>query len=139
QCLDGTRVTVLDDIKIWFETGKEQVFWLNGAAGMGKTTIALSMAHRLSLSNQRSLMATFFCSRDSVDRKNSGLIFPTLACQLASQDRNFQDALLDVLSRYPYIGQALPHEQVQRLIVEPLQHIKPPTPIAFVIDALDEC
>ncbi|KAF9072848.1 hypothetical protein BDP27DRAFT_1319502 [Rhodocollybia butyracea] len=139
RCLNGTRVTVLDDIEKWFDTGEEQVYWLNGAAGMGKTTIALSVAHRLSLNNQRSLMATFFCSRDSVDRKNPGLIFPTLACQLASWNRDFQDALVDALDRYPYIGQALPYEQVQRLIVEPLHCIKPSTHVALVVDALDEC
>ncbi|KAF9068711.1 hypothetical protein BDP27DRAFT_1326819 [Rhodocollybia butyracea] len=115
QCLNGTRVTVLDDIEKWFDTGEEQVYWLNGAAGMGKTTIALSIA------------------------KNPGLIFPTLACQLASWNRDFQDALVDALGRYPYIGQALPYEQVQRLIVEPLHYIKSSTHVALVIDALDEC
>ncbi|KAE9393162.1 hypothetical protein BT96DRAFT_863671 [Gymnopus androsaceus JB14] len=138
QCLDGTRVTVLDDIQNWFDSGEGQIYWLNGAAGMGKTTIALSVARRL-LSNSQSLMATFFCSRDSVDRKNSGLIFPTLACQLASCNKDFHDGLVDILGRYPYIGAALPHEQVQRLIVEPLQKIKPPPTVALVLDALDEC
>ncbi|KAE9392818.1 hypothetical protein BT96DRAFT_1000020 [Gymnopus androsaceus JB14] len=138
QCLDGTRVNVLDDIQNWFDTGEEQIYWLNGAAGMGKTTIALSVAHQL-VSNSQLLMATFFCSRDSVDRKNSGLIFPTLACQLASWNKDFHDALVDILARHPYIGAALPHEQVQRLIVEPLQKITPSPTVALVLDALDEC
>ncbi|KAE9395070.1 hypothetical protein BT96DRAFT_1022143 [Gymnopus androsaceus JB14] len=138
QCLDGTRVTVLDDIQNWFDTGEERIYWLNGAAGMGKTTIALSVAHRL-LSNTQLLMATFFCSRDSVDRKNSSLIFPTLACQLASWNKDYHDALVDILARHPYIGAALPHEQVQRLIVEPLQKITPSPTVALVLDALDEC
>lgn len=138
QCLDGTRVTVLNDIQNWFDTGEEQIYWLNGAAGMGKTTIALSVAHRLLLNSQL-LMGTFFCSRDSVDRKNSSLIFPTLACQLAGWNNDFHDALVDILSRHPYIGAALPHEQIQRLIVEPLQKIGPSPTVALVLDALDEC
>ncbi|KAE9395068.1 hypothetical protein BT96DRAFT_826794, partial [Gymnopus androsaceus JB14] len=114
-----------------------KIYWLNGAAGMGKTTIALSVAHRL-LSDSQLLMATFFCSRDSVDRKNPGLIFPTLACQLASWNKDYHDALVDILARHPYIGAALPHEQVQRLIVEPLQKITPSLTVALVLDALDE-
>ncbi|KIK57264.1 hypothetical protein GYMLUDRAFT_46523 [Collybiopsis luxurians FD-317 M1] len=137
QCLNGTRVTVLDDVQKWFDVGEEQIYWLNGAAGMGKTTIALSVAHRLA-TNDRLLMASFFCSRESVDRKNSALIFPTLACQLASWDCEYQNALVDVLARFPYIGSALPHEQVQRLIVDPLKKL-PLKTFALVIDALDEC
>ncbi|KAJ4491522.1 hypothetical protein C8J55DRAFT_557095 [Lentinula edodes] len=138
RCLTGTRVTVLDDIQKWFDEGEEQIYWLNGAAGMGKTAIALSVAHRL-VSNRQLLMATFFCSRESADRKDAGLIFPTIACQLASLNRGFQDALVESLGRYPYAGSALPHEQVQRLILEPLQKVEPPTTVALVIDALDEC
>ncbi|KAF9045641.1 hypothetical protein BDP27DRAFT_728306 [Rhodocollybia butyracea] len=104
RCLNGTRVTVLDDIEKWFDTGEEQVYWLNGAAGMGKTTIALSVAHRLSLNNQRSLMPPFFCSRDSVDRKNPASYFlhSRASCQL---EPRLSDALVDALDRYPYIGQ----------------------------------
>ncbi|KAJ3799070.1 hypothetical protein GGU11DRAFT_722267 [Lentinula aff. detonsa] len=138
QCLDGTRVSVLDDIQRWFDKGEEQIYWLNGAAGMGKTTIALSVAHRLH-SNPQLLLATFFCSRESVDRKNPGLIFPTIACQLASWNHEFQDILVEVLAHYPYVGSALPHEQFQKLIVEPLEKLNPPTTVALVIDALDEC
>ncbi|KAF5372285.1 hypothetical protein D9757_009635 [Collybiopsis confluens] len=138
QCLDGTRVTVLEDIQNWFNDGEEQVYWLNGAAGMGKTTIALSIAHRLA-TNDQLFVATFFCSRELVDRKNASLIFPTLACQLASLSHEYHDALVDVVARFPYIRSALPHEQVQRLIIEPLKQCQLPNSIALIIDALDEC
>ncbi|KAJ3715455.1 hypothetical protein C8R42DRAFT_220828 [Lentinula raphanica] len=138
QCLDGTRVSVLDDIQTWFKEGNEQVYWLNGAAGMGKTTIALSIAHRLG-SDQDLLFASFFCSRDSADRKNPTSIFPTIAYQLASWSQEFQDALVETIARLPYLVSALPHEQFQRLIMDPLKSLNTPTPIAIVIDALDEC
>ncbi|KAJ3757735.1 hypothetical protein EV360DRAFT_70886 [Lentinula raphanica] len=138
QCLDGTRVSVLDDIQTWFKEGNEQVYWLNGAAGMGKTTVALSIAHRLG-SDQDLLLASFFCSRESADRKNPNLIFPTIACQLASWSQEFQDALVETVARHPYLGSALPHEQFQRLIADPLKSLNTPTSIALIIDALDEC
>ncbi|KAJ3715451.1 hypothetical protein C8R42DRAFT_779108 [Lentinula raphanica] len=138
QCLDGTRVSVLSDIQTWFKDGNEQVYWLNGAAGMGKTTIALSIAHHLG-SDQNLLLASFFCSRDSVDRKNPKLIFPTIACQLAGWNQKFQDALVETVARDLYLGSALPREQFQKLIADPLKTLNTSAMIALVIDALDEC
>ena len=44
-CLRGTREVVLDEIESW-TTGfnKSPVFWLNGLAGTGKSTIAQTIA-----------------------------------------------------------------------------------------------
>ena len=40
-CLRGTRVTVLDEIESWAKEFEESpIFWLNGLAGTGKSTIA---------------------------------------------------------------------------------------------------
>ena len=63
--------------------GKPPVYWLNGLAGTGKSTIAQTIAERLFAEGQ--LGASFFCSRDFEDRSNLDLIFPTLAAQLHQQ------------------------------------------------------
>ena len=44
-CLEGTRKDVLRDIERWFTRKQGQrVFWLNGLAGTGKSTIAQTFA-----------------------------------------------------------------------------------------------
>ena len=44
-CLKGTRKEVLKDIQHWFTNeGGRRVFWLNGLAGTGKSTVAQSFA-----------------------------------------------------------------------------------------------
>ncbi|KAJ4482006.1 hypothetical protein J3R30DRAFT_3402671 [Lentinula aciculospora] len=121
----------------WFDEGEEPIYWLNGAAGMGKTTIALSVSHRL-LSNRQFLVGRFFCSREYVYQENSGNIFSTIARQLASCNQDFQNILVEVLARDTYVGSTLTHEQFQRLIVKPLQKLNRFTTVILVLDAIDE-
>ena len=59
------------------------VFWLNGLAGTGKSTIAQTIAERAFAEGR--LGASFFCSGAVEDRSDLQLIFPTLAFQLAQQ------------------------------------------------------
>src|SRR5882762_9027111 len=85
-CLRGTRKDVLWEIERWLTGEQEQhVFWLNGLAGTGKSTIAQTVAETAFADGK--LGASFFCSRDFADRCNLHAIFPTLAFQLAYQDR----------------------------------------------------
>ena len=73
---------MLDEIELWIsDPNKPSVYWLNGLAGTGKTTIAQTIAERVFAGGQ--LGASFFCSRDFEDRSNLQYIFPTLAVQLA--------------------------------------------------------
>ena len=77
-CLRGTRKAVLWEIECWSMGKQEQhVFWLNGLAGTGKSTIAQTFAERMFADGR--LGASFFCSRDFEDRSNLQAIFPTLA------------------------------------------------------------
>ena len=77
-CLKGTRETVLNEIKPWAKDPNQfPVFWLNGLAGTGKTTIAQTVSERIFADGQ--LGESFFCSRDFEDRSDLHFIFPTLA------------------------------------------------------------
>ena len=60
-CLKGTCGPVLDAIELWMrDFNRLLVYWLNGLAGTGKSTIAQMVAERAFACRQ--LGASFFCS-----------------------------------------------------------------------------
>jgi len=134
-CLKGTRGAVLTGIELWARDGKSYVYWLNGLAGTGKSTIAKTIADRLFADGQ--LGASFFCSRDFEDRRNLHFIFPTLAAQLARKYTKFRSILVPLIQRDPGIAYESLCSQMEKLIVYPLNKSNISTVI--VIDALDEC
>ena len=135
-CLTGTREAVLDEIESWTKDfDKSPVYWLNGLAGTGKSTIAQTTAERLFADGR--LGASFFCSRNFKDRSDLCSIFPTLSFQLAYRYPNFRSLLIHLLRSNPDIGYESLNSQMERLIVTPLKDTGISTVI--VIDALDEC
>ena len=135
-CLKGTRESVLDEIEQWTEDfEKSPIFWLNGLAGTGKSTVAQTIAERLFADNR--LGASFFCSRGVEDRSNLQLIFPTLAFQLAQQYPEFRSSLIPLLRANPDVVHESLLDQMKKFLVEPLRSADISTVI--VIDALDEC
>jgi hypothetical protein len=135
-CLKGTRKEVLLQLEHWLMDEQDQrIFWLNGLAGTGKSTIAQTFAE-MSFADGR-LGASFFCSRDFENRSNLQAIFPTLAFQLAHRYPSFREELLSVLRADPDVGRDTLCSQMERLIVGPLKTTCILTLI--IIDALDEC
>ena len=135
-CLRGTRETVLNEIESWTkDLDASPVFWLNGLAGTGKSTITQTISERLFADGL--LGASFFCSRDFGDRSNLHFIFPTLAFQLAHKYPDFRDHLVLLLQSNPDVIEESLYSQMERLIVKPLRLADLSTVI--VIDALDEC
>ena len=135
-CLKGTREAVLNEIESWSkDSNMSPVYWLNGLAGTGKSTIAQTIAERVFADGR--LGASFFCSRDFKDRRNLRYIFPTLAFQLAHKYPEFRLILVPLLQSNPDIVHDSLYNQMEMLIVEPLSSSNISTII--VIDALDEC
>jgi len=135
-CLKGTRGAVLDGIELWAgDFNQHSIYWLNGLAGTGKSTIAKTIAERLFADGR--LGASFFCSRDFKDRKNLELIFPTLATQLVWRYTKFRSILVPLIQPDTNIAYESPFSQMEKLIVQPLKESGISTVI--VIDALDEC
>ena len=127
---------ILLQLEHWVKDEQDhRVFWLNGLAGTGKSTIAQTFAE-ISFADGN-LGASFFCSRDSESRSDLQSIFPTLAFQLAYQYTQFREKLLQVLRANPSIKQETLCSQMENVIVGPLQATNIRTLI--VIDALDEC
>ena len=111
------------------------VFWLNGLAGTGKSTIAQTFAEMAA--GTGILGASFFCSRDYLDRKELKHIFPTLAYQLACRYPEFRSHIIQVIKQDPSVAQNSLISQLKDLVVDPLSSTN--TPCVIVIDALDEC
>jgi len=127
---------VLSEIESWVKDfNQSPVFWLNGLAGTGKSTIAQTVSERTFADGQ--LGASFFCSRDFEDRSDLHFIFPTLAFQLAHKFPKFRSVLVPLLQSNPDIAHESLYRQMEKLMVEPLRSADVSTII--VIDALDEC
>ena len=135
-CLKGTRRDVLLQIDQWLtDKGDQRVFWLNGLAGTGKSTIAQTFSEIAFADGI--LGASFFCSRDSDDRSNLQAIFPTLAFQLAHRYPQFRAQLLLVLRDNHDVERESLSSQLEKIIVHPLKQTGVSTLI--IIDGLDEC
>jgi len=135
-CLKGTRRDIQDKIRLWKrDFDKPPIYWLNGPAGTGKSTIAQTIAESIFSDGQ--LGASFFCSRDFEDRRNLKFIFPTLAVQLARRHAEFRSIFVPLVQSNPGVVHESLYDQMDKLIVQPL--MKSGISTVIVIDALDEC
>ncbi|KAG9123190.1 hypothetical protein FRC07_000123, partial [Ceratobasidium sp. 392] len=138
-CTPNTRVEVLKDLRDWSRTElSEKIYWLNGMAGTGKTTIAYSFCEELRIAQK--LAASFFCTRQLPSCRNVNRIVPTISYQLALFSRPFRYAVSLALQDLDVHNQPL-SEQFECLIAKPLSRIQDtlPTDLIVVLDALDEC
>ncbi|CEL56325.1 hypothetical protein RSOLAG1IB_11896 [Rhizoctonia solani AG-1 IB] len=139
-CTQDTRVQLLLELNEWsLDLGAPNIYWMNGMAGTGKTTIAYTFSESLKV--RKMLGASFFCSRTSGECRDVGRIIPTIAYQLARYSRPFQVALTRILGSDPDIGTQTITHQFDKLIKQPLDSVKDAMPagLVIVIDALDEC
>ena len=114
------------------------IYWLNGLAGTGKTTVAYSVAERCLAEGV--LGASFFCSRSDTDCSNPSMIFTTIAYQLGLFYPPYRDCVAEILQRDPLLVYSSVTRQFEELIVRPLSLLRDHfPPCVVVIDALDEC
>ncbi|KAH7332908.1 WD40-repeat-containing domain protein [Rhizoctonia solani] len=139
-CTKNTREAVLGDLNHWSEDANgKRIYWMNGMAGTGKTTIACSLAQALEASGQ--LGGSFFCSRASPECRDANRIIPTIAYQLARFSTPFRAALFNVLDCDPDLSSRNITSQFEGLLKGPLMESKDRLPgtTVVIIDALDEC
>ncbi|KAG9117261.1 hypothetical protein FRC07_007409, partial [Ceratobasidium sp. 392] len=139
-CTPDTRVGVLKLLRHWAHDCKgKKIYWLNGMAGTGKTTIAYSLCEQLERDGQ--LAANFFCSRQLPSCRDVSLILPTIAYQLSLFSHPYQYASSNALKLNPELHNQPTSKQVKDLIAAPLLEVQETLPanMVMVIDALDEC
>ncbi|KAL5637535.1 hypothetical protein ACGC1H_004079 [Rhizoctonia solani] len=139
-CTAKTREAVLETLQNWTTNLKSRkIYWMNGMAGTGKTTIAYSFCEWLKLTNR--LGASFFCSRISSTCRSLIQIVPTIAYQLARFSPAFRSKLCVVLNDDPDGGRLNVAQQFEKLVNQPMLNAKNAMPdsVVIVIDALDEC
>ncbi|CAE6443512.1 unnamed protein product [Rhizoctonia solani] len=139
-CTKNTREKILQDLNQWADdTESKRIYWMNGMAGTGKTTIACSLAQALEARGQ--LGGSFFCSRASPECRDANRIVPTISYQLAHYSTPFRAALFQVLDGDPDVGSRNITSQFERLLKNPLMELKNQLlgNVVIVIDALDEC
>ncbi|KAG8946414.1 hypothetical protein FRC04_011860 [Tulasnella sp. 424] len=138
-CFQGTRNSILQEISAWIDDpNAPPIFWLSGMAGIGKSTIAHTIAEQEDKKHR--LGASFFFSRDEADRRNPHLVYPTIAFQLAGFDTSLRGPIAQAVERDADIGLAIMQKQFEHLIAGPLAKLKVSAEtILFVLDALDEC
>lgn len=140
-CLPGTRLEVLQQINEWAHCNEsESVFWLNGMAGTGKSTISRTVAQ--SLTGEGRLGASFFFKRGEGDRGRAAFFLATLSAQLVRKLPAMAAYVRTELENDPAIHEKAMGHQFDKLILTPLQkatvNLQRST-LIVVIDALDEC
>lgn len=138
-CLPNTRVNLLQHINNWAHNKQSKsIFWLNGMAGTGKSTISRTIAQ--TFSSLGSLGASFFFNRGEHDRQCLVKFFTTLAADIAIRQRATATFIKSNLDSDPFVVSKSVRDQFDKLFYEPIRKANiTDRIILFVIDALDEC
>jgi hypothetical protein len=142
RCLPNTRTQLLDEITTWAkdEDGKS-IFWLNGMAGTGKSTIARTIAQLFA--SRGHLGASFFFKKGEGERGNASRFFTTIATDLVVHEPGMLAGIKKALDEDSAISQRALKDQFEKLVLQPLLGIQQArsqgSARVIVIDALDEC
>lgn len=119
----------------------ENMVWLVGMAGSGKSTVANTLAALLK--DQGCNVLSFFCKRDKQnDWSSVGRVLLMLAYQTAESNPTYADKIMEILRgpRKDYLLKGVLSSQVEELFTKALPHTNiSSSPHVIVIDALDEC
>ena len=145
SCMPGTQVKILEALEAWAsdDLSSSKVYWIEGMAGTGKSTILHTMCEILEGKNM--LGGSFFCSRGSENASNAHLIIPTIAHSLASTSPCIKSEVVKAIENDPKLAEHTYINlvgQFNKLIRDPIQvsvrnAVK--TYKIVVIDAIDEC
>ncbi|KAK4163559.1 vegetative incompatibility protein HET-E-1 [Cladorrhinum sp. PSN259] len=138
QCHPDTRTELLGQIQKWANDPQaKSIFWLNGMAGTGKSTISRTVAQ--SFKDQELLGASFFFKRGGGDRGKATLFFPTIASQLVRKIPALKTFIREAIDADSGVARKALKDQFEKLILQPLGHLHRAMAILIVVDALDEC
>ncbi|KAF8649453.1 hypothetical protein AX16_005786 [Volvariella volvacea WC 439] len=139
----GTRQGVISNIVSWVENRErfEDILWVKGTLGVGKSTVARAVADKFYLkeANGRLAGSFFFCGEDS-SRNHPGNFALTVAYQLAATLPAVGERMNVAISRDPAILHGGLNHQWMELVVKPVRATSSSRMRAvIIIDGLDEC
>ncbi|OQN95387.1 hypothetical protein B0A48_18635 [Cryoendolithus antarcticus] len=116
------------------------MFWLDGWAGTGKSTIARTVARKYD--DQKRLAASFFFSRGGGDTGHAGKFFTSIARQVADSVPGVRQHIGNALREHRQVINQSLQDQWNRLIFQPLSKLDSGAvrdTLVLVVDTLDEC
>lgn len=137
EYLSDSRNDVLEAICHWIETSNTRFFWLYGAAGVGKST----MAHRLvDILGEVGMLATyFFFKRYDGDQADPTAVIKNMAYELASLYPELIPTIAAATRKQRPSDRQLVTSVFEDFIFLPLCQGCHPGPMVIVFDAVDEC
>lgn len=144
-CHPETRKDLLQNVKTWAQKSNgERIFWLQGQAGTGKSTISYTVSEQLDQHSWQGvhLGASFFFKRGERGRASTNLFLPTIIRQLTRTIPALKPYVDDSFNADPDICSKSLSEQFNKLFLKPFQKLDTLDLRHFyivVIDALDEC
>ncbi|KAK1227914.1 hypothetical protein PQX77_009053 [Marasmius sp. AFHP31] len=139
QCQFDTRKLVLQELLEWARSrDSEQVCWLSGPPGSGKSAIACSFSQDLDQASKTTiLLCSFFYSEGDNIRR----LVPTLANQLAVRHSPFRSLLKREIEAHDVIGSGKFADQLDHLLFGRLRSLfaHRSLPVVLVIDGLEQC
>ena len=89
----------MEEIHSWYDSSECQIYALDGLAGIGKSTVARTVAQEAY--RRGWLGASFLFSRSEDDRKSAKLFFGTIAFQLAEYSQEIALRIGEALEAKP--------------------------------------
>ncbi|KAG8827555.1 hypothetical protein FRC19_002248 [Serendipita sp. 401] len=138
-CEEGTRVDILAAIREWAvdRNTQQQIFWLNDAAGTGKSTICATLAKEWLTHGH--LAGRFFFSPNSATTQTTKEFCRAVAEDIAVNQPMLATMIEDAVKVTPLDRRAWFDVQLRQLVIEPLQKLKSDGCVFLVVDALDNC
>ncbi|KAF5371606.1 hypothetical protein D9758_003470 [Tetrapyrgos nigripes] len=142
RCKYGTRQQSLLKITNWITQGDESVFWLNGVAGCGKSSLMGTMIQVIQQMGARSRLAAFI-RFDRSAYNEARVVVRELAYQLAFFDSRLGEAIADAFQTTNRILSPDLESQLKQLVLDPLyqcrEALEKDGPVTIIFDGLDEC
>jgi hypothetical protein len=139
KCMDGTREDILKRIDDWIMDldAPQNILWVKGYPGAGKSTVASSVVEHLR--GSRRLGSYLFFQREKATDQTSHALWRSVAFDLSGRYPTVRKHLVRKLAEDGDIP-TIPNvdELFRQIIQEPLENSGGILPV-IVIDALDEC
>ncbi|KAF7979561.1 hypothetical protein HWV62_41836 [Athelia sp. TMB] len=142
-CLPNTRLDAIKSISDWYaddSDDRENVMWVYGLAGAGKSTLATTIAQMMDGVDGINLLGAFFFFDRDIPERNAATMIRTIAYQLAQFDPIIGAKIEQVITNIPNIANmSLALQFLKLLSATALGDIQwTRGPVLVIIDALDE-